>query len=441
MIRLLCAGLFSAALLVGSILHLKELPALSFIKERRLQGSVVELFNSEVREAQSQEYIRLDPDSTLYNDIVNIRHNRERRRITVEMKPNARCPRPVLKGRLSGRALGMIKWKAQEDNLIRGHYKVPCKGNFNIEIIGLYCAYESNDINRCLIHGEKHRVTALDAMIHVASGSELEGYWRSNEVVPLYTRWQPQDCRRPNARLPRCKHHDQPELFDKYSFYTDSKIMKLYRKFDTSFAQRIKWYYTLDYSTGWNCFRDTNGKCDLCTMGASHSLRLHRFVTILLGTKKSGGVDTRYPEVVDEKLVKQLELRCKNIVIGYGQHDIRYGNTSPDIFAKKIRVLLDKLRNHPRVFGRSVHYNPLGDEKLQCPPQDNRNPAWVDDYNIGLQRVYRQMGRPFIDTRFIDGPMWDSGLDWNHMHYKVELVHAAYIADQIGLLDSSPESA
>jgi len=133
--------------------------------------------------------------------------------------------------------------------------------------------------------------------------------------------------------------------------------------------------------------------------------------------------------------IESIKQRCKNIIIGYGQHDIAFGKTSPETFALHMGQLLSKFRGHPRVFGRSVHYNPLGDEKLTCPPIDNRNPAFIDDYNNALQQVYEDMGRPWIDTRWIDEPMWDSASDWNHLHYRVEFVHTFYIADYLGLLD------
>jgi len=155
----------------------------------------------------------------------------------------------------------------------------------------------------------------------------------------------------------------------------------------------------------------------------------------LLGTKKSGGARTAFPEEIEMDAIESLKQRCKNIVIGYGQHDIAFGKTLPDVFAQKMKELLVKFQDHPRVFGRSVHYNPLGDEKLMCPPMDNRNPAFIDDYNNVMQQVYKEMGRPWIDTRWIDEPLWDSAVDWNHFHTKVEVVHTLYIADLIGLLD------
>eukprot|EP00586_Coscinodiscus_wailesii_P000848 CAMPEP_0172490084 /NCGR_PEP_ID=MMETSP1066-20121228/20440_1 /TAXON_ID=671091 /ORGANISM="Coscinodiscus wailesii, Strain CCMP2513" /LENGTH=122 /DNA_ID=CAMNT_0013258389 /DNA_START=1031 /DNA_END=1399 /DNA_ORIENTATION=- len=100
-----------------------------------------------------------------------------------------------------------------------------------------------------------------------------------------------------------------------------------------------------------------------------------------------------------------------------------------------MRVLLKALEDHPNVVGRSVHYNPEGDEKLKCPTTDNRNVAYVDDYNDAMKKLYAEMGREWIDTRWIDGAMWDSNFDWNHLHHKVELAETWFLADHLGLLD------
>jgi hypothetical protein len=42
----------------------------------------------------------------------------------------------------------------------------------------------------------------------------------------------------------------------------------------------------------------------------------------------------------------------------------------------------------------------------------------------------------FLDTRFVNEPLWDTSEDYNHMHPKVSDVEAWYIAGQL-LLDHS----
>mmetsp|Transcript_61747 Transcript_61747/g.73255 ORF Transcript_61747/g.73255 Transcript_61747/m.73255 type:complete len:338 (-) Transcript_61747:509-1522(-) len=329
----------------------------------------------------------------------------------------------------------MIKWEFREPNIILGKYEAPFPGYYFIEIIGLFCKYETNDLENCLIPGQNHRLTADRAEILVTNASPVRGFWMSKQMVPLYTRWQPENCRGTEITTPRCAEYGSAEHFDRYSFYTYNKIMDIYNEHDTSFAMQGRWRHKWDPHYGWNCFRDTKGECDLCSVGSSHSNRLHRIVTELLGTQKSGGVRSQFPQEISMESIESMKARCKNIVIGYGQHDIAFGKTLPESFADQMRELLYKLQDHPRVFGRSVNYNPLGDEKLTCPPTDNRNPAFIDDYNNVMEQVYAEMERPWIDTRWIVEPLWDSAVDWNHLHYKVEFVHSLFIADQIGLLD------
>eukprot|EP00586_Coscinodiscus_wailesii_P011904 CAMPEP_0172490668 /NCGR_PEP_ID=MMETSP1066-20121228/21183_1 /TAXON_ID=671091 /ORGANISM="Coscinodiscus wailesii, Strain CCMP2513" /LENGTH=397 /DNA_ID=CAMNT_0013259261 /DNA_START=172 /DNA_END=1365 /DNA_ORIENTATION=+ len=393
-------------------------------------------FSTELIEVKPVEYIPLEPFSALYDDLEFIAHSPSRRRITVGIKSQANyCPQPILWGRLSGEALALVQWEAQEDNVISGYYEVPFTGRFYLEIIVLFCQYSpTNYQNNCLIPGENHRLTSENAAIVVTMSSYLKGYWKSSQQVssPLYTRYQPANCRRSDrfedsiSYNERCAPVDTLK-FNNYTFQTYSKIMTRYQNVDISSLKADPY--------GYNCLKDTKGECKLCSIGSSHSNRVHRFLTIAVGLDKMGGLRREYPQEIRPAEAVTLMKRCDTILIGFGQHDLAYAKTRPRLFGRQMRRLLKKFKGHPRVFVRSVHYNPLGDEKLTCPPLDGRNPMAVVRYNDVMKDVCNSMDIPWIDTRWIDAVMWDSARDWNHLSFEVEVVQEFFIADYLGFLD------
>ena len=72
---------------------------------------------------------------------------------------------------------------------------------------------------------------------------------------------------------------------------------------------------------------------------------------------------------------------------------------------------------------------------------------WYVTYTLGfvvsLPIIIRKQSHPylrdrvhFIDTRFINEPMWDTAPDFNHIHDRVANIEAMYLAAQV-LLGSS----
>eukprot|EP00586_Coscinodiscus_wailesii_P008164 CAMPEP_0172524768 /NCGR_PEP_ID=MMETSP1066-20121228/294364_1 /TAXON_ID=671091 /ORGANISM="Coscinodiscus wailesii, Strain CCMP2513" /LENGTH=120 /DNA_ID=CAMNT_0013307919 /DNA_START=1159 /DNA_END=1521 /DNA_ORIENTATION=- len=104
-----------------------------------------------------------------------------------------------------------------------------------------------------------------------------------------------------------------------------------------------------------------------------------------------------------------------------------------------MEAMLEKVEKHPNVFGRSMHYNPLGDEKMRCPHEDGRTPPHVDSYNLIAKQMFKSRGIKWFDTRWIDGAVWDSAIDWNHLSPAVEVVQATTLAYtlKIGIFSST----
>eukprot|EP00586_Coscinodiscus_wailesii_P008834 CAMPEP_0172521948 /NCGR_PEP_ID=MMETSP1066-20121228/292861_1 /TAXON_ID=671091 /ORGANISM="Coscinodiscus wailesii, Strain CCMP2513" /LENGTH=409 /DNA_ID=CAMNT_0013304911 /DNA_START=203 /DNA_END=1428 /DNA_ORIENTATION=+ len=399
------------------------------------------LFRKEVAEARSYESIGLNPSSELYPDIDQIFHKPSRSRVMVILKENARCANPYLVGRLSGRALVKFNFKRRPVNKVgfEGVYKAPFEGRFFLEIVAVFCNYVPNDMSMCLVDGEANLVTAAPVEITVTRSVALDGYWASPVHEPLYTRWQPQNCRlKAEKYTERCMIHGTLDRYDNYEFHTYSKLMDRYKRYDTSSAKMKVWHNVLGggATKHYHCIRynsnnpSTAPMCDVCVTGKSHSQRMMRMMDVNVGIAVSGkGVD--YPDQITESTAELLVKRCQTVLVGFGQHSLADHYTTEQ-FEGQLRTLLNRLKDHPRVVGRSVHYNPHGDDKMKCPPNDNRNVAYVDEYNKVYKNVFKEYGRDWIDTRWIEGGLWDAGYDWNHLHYKVELVHAWYITDYPG---------
>eukprot|EP00586_Coscinodiscus_wailesii_P020935 CAMPEP_0172493618 /NCGR_PEP_ID=MMETSP1066-20121228/25026_1 /TAXON_ID=671091 /ORGANISM="Coscinodiscus wailesii, Strain CCMP2513" /LENGTH=417 /DNA_ID=CAMNT_0013263841 /DNA_START=428 /DNA_END=1681 /DNA_ORIENTATION=+ len=389
-----------------------------------------------LEKAENIQHIELNPDAELYPDIESIVHSPDHRLLRVLMKENARCSNPFFRGRLSGRALAIVKWKKEGPRTFYGKYKAPLAGDFFLEIISVFCNYVPDDMKRCLVPGESFRVTADAVEIRVTQTSIVKGYWASPVYEPLYTRWQPQNCRGEEKTSDRCASVGTVKTIDNYEFMTHSKVTKELSKFDSSSSKSGTWKKVCfgNAVKPVPCLEDeSTPKCDLCMWGASHSLRLAQWLQILVGIRM-GRFTRHMPDMYKPKHITKFMERCKTVVIGFGQWPLSFGNTTQE-FTDMIRTLLKELEHHPHVVGRSVHYNPEGDEKLMCPPMDNRNVAYTDDYNNAMKELYAEFGREWIDTRWVDGPLWDFNHDWNHLHHKVEVAEAFTVADRLGFLD------
>jgi hypothetical protein len=121
-------------------------------------------------------------------------------------------------------------------------------------------------------------------------------------------------------------------------------------------------------------------------------------------------------------------MNCTKTVVAVGQWPSGrrpQKQRPPILFPEYKRQMADVIRNFKNAktdIGfhlRSIHYNPLGDTKFNCPPDDWRSPSTIDGYKLECKYV------PYIDTNFILRPMWDSASDWCHYKNKVgSFVHS-----------------
>jgi hypothetical protein len=205
--------------------------------------------------------LALNPNCSMYNDIVGIYHDANSSSVRVVVQDNRAgstdapsrtpCLRPYLIGRLSGPAIGMVSpWvyssKSNDTTVIEGRYAVPMSGLYFLEIIVILCnSYDEaklrqaqnstmvglwgNDqafqgekqhiLERCVEHPGFHRLTAQNLSIQVTHPTTeadisvrplpaFRGYWEWNNsrrqpMKPLYTRYQDLNCTDdPNCQKP-----------------------------------------------------------------------------------------------------------------------------------------------------------------------------------------------------------------------------------------------
>ncbi|KAL3769835.1 hypothetical protein ACHAWO_011325 [Cyclotella atomus] len=366
--------------------------------------------------------IPINRETPIAADVESIVHIADEAKILVYLHSNrTTCIEPQLIGRLSGYFLSKIKWSYQHvtnHNVIVGRYTVPSPGNYFLEIIATMCQaldMDTDATNVCLIDPSQHRLTMDNATLDAAlittnnnNNAEGIGFWyNKNEVTmdttdatssikPLFTRYQPQNCRGDNAALDRCKIPTDVTRFDPYEFQFNSQF-----------------FLNDEYLKG------KEGR--LCFIGASHSRVLARFANQISNNIHVLQVDHRYVANLTQSEVGYAS-KCGKVVIGMGQWDAGHHGMGPTSFRelKKemnramlefVKPLLDA---NVSVYFRNMHYNPLGDLITQCPPADWRNPNVVDTYNIITKELCNEFQVPFIDTTDITGIMWDRQEDWAH---------------------------
>jgi hypothetical protein len=158
------------------------------------------------------ETLELNPNCTMFPDIVGIYHDAASCSVRVVVQSNATeydnatnssrkpCLRPYLVGRLSGPTVGIVSpWiylpKGNGSMVIEGNYEVPVSGTYFLEIIVILCNNYNEEILRqaqnvttpgtdwtndaafqgemkhvlenCVEHPERHRLTARNVSIQV----------------------------------------------------------------------------------------------------------------------------------------------------------------------------------------------------------------------------------------------------------------------------------
>jgi hypothetical protein len=400
----------------------------------------------------------------LATDIETITHFPSLSKIVIRLKNKRRCAHPRLFARLSGQYLSTIDFEQTKkvkhitynngttlvthdhDPIITGYYKVPSPGRYYLEIIGLLCndfEFDTDFTPICLENPSTHRITSDSAWIDVfhvvpqqkaglppppgddhptsaaATATAALGYWKwsldEKVPVPMFTRYQPKGCRAADTiQGAHCIETMTIDRFLPYRFvWNDDKYNSILHR-DSS-HEKIK----------------------ICLIGLSHSREMKVTMNAVLQTSNISNIvvdniDTKYPVEVSSGLVARIVgMNCTKTVVAVGQWPA--GPRPPILFPEYKRQMADVIRNFKNAKAdigfhlRSIHYNPLGDTKSNCPPDDWRSPSTIDGYNDIIKNLSANTDVPYIDTNFILRPMWDSAPDWCHYKNKVGSVEALYI--------------
>jgi hypothetical protein len=384
---------------------------MSTSQEEQEQAAILPLAEPSIRLMGNDTYIR--------DSIERILHYPQRASIQIQLFPNCSCCNPYLIGRLSGPHLAMIKWQTpRPDGILTGTYDVPKEGRYFVEILGMICqSFKLEDTydETCLEEPDTGRLTAESAYIDVVKTKELAGYWEwsnhndSLPLSPLQTRYQPQKCRfEPDISSARCTKPTSLDRFEPYRFIWKNKYAEQILRNHHFFAKHHQ---------------------HLCLIGRSHSREMRgEFIAWLdhfnITNVNVTQIELTYPSSVKDKQMDSLVigLNCTRSLVALGQWAAsrRWNQPHlPPISFKKFRkdmiavVKRFQLRSL-QLYLRNIHYNPLGDLKLTCPPGDWRSPPVIDMYNTILQNISASMGVPYIDGTSVLSPFWDSAKDYNH---------------------------
>lgn len=354
------------------------------------------------------------------------------------------CPRPVLRGRLSGPSLAILtNWtmhypQSMDDKHLvelRATYDVPLAGRYFVDIIAMLCddwrlgpdPESFNYRNLCIEDVNHNRITHPEAAwidIQPAAGSPngAIGFWYRNESeaisdeTHLITRVQPPYCKNAMKRDPACVPF----------FFREDHLSYSFRFTDTSMSvedlhKRIQ---------------ATDNKDTICTIGKSHSeyLVLRGFNNIGLG-ERARWISTRYPEDVVDVLDDIRSFGCNKFIVAIGQWPSSFKPENPYTVGKFRSTMTDAVHllssefPDAEIYLRSIHYLPLGFKRSACPPDDFRDPALIDAYNTALDSICDSTHKcTYVANRFITEPMWDEAEDWNHPTELVYVPEALYLS-------------
>ena len=288
--------------------------------------------------------IPVNKESPIISNVKRIVHVPGEAKIVIILNQHRTCTQPQLIGRLSGTSLSKIDWDVEEitnesgDLLLNGRYSVSKQGTYFIEIIVTMCQKLNMDDdvrNICLINPAQHRITQEAATIHAVHlastrqrGKSMIGFWFNTHTIanystatPLYTRYQPQDCRSYwNHVLKRCKDHIDTDRFDPYQF---------------------------EFTQQFSIQDDLKGKSGrLCFVGASHSGILTQFSRMSmkpLGIQSINvrHLDYRFAANLTHSAMLDAKENCDKVVIGMGQWDASSRNEGgPTPFQEYKKILL-----------------------------------------------------------------------------------------------------
>ena len=126
--------------------------------------------------------------------------------------------------------------------------------------------------------------------------------------------------------------------------------------------------------------------------------------------------------------MKNLDSRCKAMLVHWGQWDLGWPNGPPlpwaelesqlDTRMKELTTLATG-RRKLEVWVLPASYNPLNCLTTHCPTTDFRSPPMVEEFNRIVTRTTDKHGVTVIPSIDIIGPMWDASPDFSHPKQKV----------------------
>lgn len=363
----------------------------------------------------------LNAHSILRDDVDEIRHLPEVSAVQVRLQ-GRRCPFPVLRGRLSGPAIVVLKWERDADGALLGRYKVPTRGVYFFEVIVLFCSQfqrnwsQSMVKDTCVEDVRRHRLTSRNATILVTHHAALSepGQWvgtGDSSREGFQTRTQPNGCVNPFCNVSDFTQFPNVSGYE-FAFHDSLRVTELI------------------------------GTSVLCFVGASHSrfAKGHLQKSLPSYADQIKHIEAQFPRDLHTASSDAHVNNCTHIIIGIGQWDAGWPEGAPTSFSEYESSMKSGLANFTgtlarvmpfsRVFVRSMHENPLGNRISACPPGDWRNPEVVRVYNEILLSVTQELSMPFLDTTDIIMPLWDTAADWCHYEGEAGRVDALYLAQR-----------
>jgi hypothetical protein len=203
-------------LIVMTIMSIMSIAYTNAAFQSLMQNATGTVSNKPPEQIRIQE---VNLNSTIADDIINIVHEPQKSKIKIHFRldEKRRCKQPQLIGHLSGPLVSKLSWEKQlqkesidgrETEVLTGFYDVPQAGQYFLEILVLMCEelpFETYDGKTCLENPDQNRLTNDGAFIDITiakqDGSNRTGigHWYNTQekmkYEPLYTRYQPQNCR------------------------------------------------------------------------------------------------------------------------------------------------------------------------------------------------------------------------------------------------------
>ena len=377
--------------------------------------------------AREVQKLAINPDSVIASDIISIWHNVTSSNICIRLRGGARCPRPSLVGRLSGKTIAMLEWSevkqySSSDTMHCGSYSNAWidSGIYFVELMIIHCngfgvmaldemnwedwlAY--NYTGECLEDIFHNSLTMNTTYVWVPHdyngvGDLAKGHWvlkdthtandRNYVPPPWYSRRQPKNCI--GNLTERCtvpmdnSHIDRYEFkWNKHELLLSERLEHLKANIELKQKEMADNYLKQveDHKIVSNVAKSLNFSL-VCLLGDSHSWLMlkslyefgHQFLySRVRWTDPDGILETIHTYYHDYK--------CTSFVIGVGAWSIgawppaleaQYSKGGPvlfkqfydDIFTIASNTSIYGLRNDMQIYLRNVYHIPLIDRTSMC---------------------------------------------------------------------------